>query len=387
MGKTLGMDYAPLARALAEQVRAAGTPDHIASLFHRVPRHRFLPDVMWGEDRTRYDRAADFEGWLRAAYSDEAMTTQLDDGAEGGMGLPTSSSSAPSVVARMLTAARIEPGHKVLEVGTGTGWAAALLAELLGSRNVATVEIDTDVALRARTALHTAGYAPEVIIGDGENPPMRPDAVHRVIATCQVARIPWAWLDLVRPRGLVVTPWSPTPGAPGGVLAVLERLGRGLGEGAFRGSLAFMWARGQRRPAGVRPGLGAAPDRTDHVEGDPREPWLDGETSLLLSLLVPDWRHGMGMEDGATEPHVWIASTRCGSWARYHADGRVEQGGRPRALAEEFRVGLDWWRARGEPGVDRWGLTVDRSTGRQTVWLDSPSAPLWSAHRPSGVSR
>jgi protein-L-isoaspartate O-methyltransferase len=382
MGKTLGMDYAPLARALADHLRATGTPDHIAELFARVPRHRFLPDVMWGEDRTRYDRTADFDGWLRAAYSDEAMTTQLDDGAEDGMGLPTSSSSAPSVMARMLTAARIEPGHKVLEIGTGTGWNAALLAELLGSRQVATVEIDPNIAAVARTALHVAGYAPEVIVGDGEVPPLRADTVHRVIATCQVARIPWAWLDQVRPRGLVVTPWAPTPGAPGGVLAILERFGRGLGEGPFEGSLAFMWARGQRtgRPA---PDPDAVPDRTERVEGDPREPFIGGEMALLLSLLVPDWRYGMRMEPGATEPHVWVASTRCGSWARFHADGRIEQGGKPRRLAEEFEVGLAWWRAEGEPGAARFGLSLDRSTGRQSVWMDRPGQVLWTAHRPS----
>ncbi|MCY9786817.1 methyltransferase domain-containing protein [Nocardiopsis sp. EMB25] len=379
MGNTTTMDYAPLAASLAGRLRDRGTPEHIAKLFVRVPRHRFLPDVYWTEDRTRVDRTDDPATWLRTAYTDQALTTQRDDGRDGGMGVPTSSSSAPSVMARMLAAARIEPDQRVLEIGTGTGFNAALLAELLGSRNVTTIEVDQALAETARAALYTAGYTPDVVIGDGEQTP-RPASVHRIIATCTVSRLPWSWLDQLRGRGRIVTPWSPSPGAPGGVLAALDTHGTGLAEGGFEGSLAFMWSRNQRRPGGPAPDTDAHPEHVETVAEDPRGPWLDGEKSLLLSLLMPDWTFGMRMEPGADEPHVWLASTRCSSWARVHADGRVEQDGE-RLLVQEARTTWQWWEHKDRPGVDRFGLTIDRENARQTVWLDGPQHALWTTHR------
>ncbi|SHK90581.1 hypothetical protein SAMN05421803_14130, partial [Nocardiopsis flavescens] len=98
-------DYSPIALRLVDALLDQGTPAHIANAFARVPRHRFLLRTFRGEDRTRYDRDTDPAGWLAAAYTDRALTTQTDDGGAGGMGVPTSSSSAPAVMARMLTAA------------------------------------------------------------------------------------------------------------------------------------------------------------------------------------------------------------------------------------------------------------------------------------------
>lgn len=380
MGHTTGMDYAPLAASLAGRLRDRGIPEHIARLFVRVPRHRFLPDVYWTTDRTRVDRTEDPGTWLRTAYTDQPLTTQRDDGAEGGMGIPSSSSSAPSVMARMLAAASIEPDQQALEVGTGTGWNAALLSELLGSRNVASVEIDERLADAARGALYAAGYSPDVVTGDGEWVQTRYPAYHRIIATCTVSAVPWRWLEQVRGRGRIVTPWSPTPGAPGGVLAVLDMNGGGVAEGRFEGSLSFMWARGQRWPGRPAPPSAVRAEHNDRVNGDPREPWMDGEQALLLALLQPDWSYGMGMEDGADEPYVWLASTRCESWARVHADGRVEQGG-GRRLVDEARMAWQWWEAQGRPPVSSFGLTVDRDTGRQTVWLHGPQHAVWSTQR------
>lgn len=380
MGHTTGMDYVPLAQALADQLHTNGTPEHISRLFARVPRHRFLPDVYWTQDRTRMDRTEAPELWLRTAYTDQALTTQRDDGADGGMGVPSSSSSAPSVMARMLAAARIEPDMRVLEIGTGTGWNAALLSELLGSRNVSSIEIDPAVADHARLALYTAGYSPDVALGDGERAETRHSTYHRIIATCTVSAVPWRWLEQLRYRGRIVTPWAPTPGAPVGVLAVLDTVTSTHAEGRFEGSLSFMWARGQRRPGQHVPGPAAHAEHIETTAGDPREPWLDGERALLLSLLMPEWAHGMRMEPGATDPHVWVASTRCESWARLHADGRVEQGG-GRRLVDEARMAWRWWEAQGRPAVSSFGLTVDRDSGRQTVWLHGPQRAVWSSRR------
>ncbi|WP_229840892.1 hypothetical protein [Streptomyces brasiliensis] len=77
------------------------------------------------------DRNADPEAWLRAAYSDVSLTTQWDDGQHSGTGkgrTPTCSNSQPSMVFSMLSALDVQVTNRVLEIGTGTGWNAALLA-------------------------------------------------------------------------------------------------------------------------------------------------------------------------------------------------------------------------------------------------------------------
>ncbi|MGW9637420.1 methyltransferase domain-containing protein [Nocardiopsis alba] len=376
MGQDGPLDHTALARTLAERLPA---PGHIRDLFATVPRHRFLPDVVWGENRVRHDRTTDPDGWLHTAYTDQALITQRDDGVEGGRGVPTSSSSAPSVMARMLTAARIEHHHRVLEIGTGTGYNAALLASMVGDDRVTSIEIDPDVAARARRALIEAEFAPTVLTEDGEGrrvgyqPPC-----DRLIATCTVSRVPDVWLRQIYGRGRIVTPWAPTPGGPGGVLAVLDVNGD-RAEGRFEGGLSFMWARGQRQAGHVAP-AGSAADTTTRVDGDPRTPWLDGDQALMLSLLMPGWRYGMRMEDGAEEPYVWLASTTCASWARLHADGRIEQAG-GRKLVDQADQVRAWWRDRGEPDYTNFGLTVDLVRGTQTVWLREPSWTLWSTKR------
>src|SRR5699024_4125581 len=58
-GNVSSMDHAALAMSLAGRLQDGGTPDHLARLFSVVPRHRFLPDVYWTEDRTRVDRTQD----------------------------------------------------------------------------------------------------------------------------------------------------------------------------------------------------------------------------------------------------------------------------------------------------------------------------------------
>ncbi|MFD6097408.1 protein-L-isoaspartate(D-aspartate) O-methyltransferase [Nocardiopsis flavescens] len=375
------LDYSPIALQLVDALLDQGTPAHIANAFARVPRHRFLPRVFWGEDRTRYDRDTDPAAWLAAAYTDQPLVTQIDDGSAGGMDVPTSSSSAPSVMARMLTAADLRHGHTVLEVGTGTGYNAAVLCELLHRAGVISIDIDKSLVDTATANLHTCGYRPAVLPRDGEAPGLAPGAVHRLIATCTVSDVPWQWLEVAGPDGRIVTPWAPTPGAPGGVLAVLDiDSGGGRASGRFEGGLSFMWARGQRRPSRPAPSPDALAEHTLQAADDPRADWLDGERALLLSLLVPGWSFGMGMDEGVVEPHVWIGSTSCSSWLRLHVDGRVESAG-PRRLWAEFTDALVWWRAQGEPDLSDFGLTVDRGRALQRVWLGNPDTPVWTAHR------
>lgn len=78
-----------------------------------------------------------------------------------------SSSSMPSVMARMLEALAVRDGDRVLEIGTGSGYNAALLCERLGSENVTTIDCNAELVGAARQRLAEHGYEPTVVAGDG----------------------------------------------------------------------------------------------------------------------------------------------------------------------------------------------------------------------------
>lgn len=147
------------------------TPDWRAS-FLAVPRTHFIPEVIWHEVDgvlRPLRRTEDPDRWQALASAEDAVVTQVDDGHPDGPGdLPTSSASQPDVVALMLGHLDVQGGERVLEIGTGTGWNAALLAHRLGPERVITIEVDPEVAAQARTALKDSGYgAVTVITGDG----------------------------------------------------------------------------------------------------------------------------------------------------------------------------------------------------------------------------
>src|SRR5918999_4152091 len=122
----------------------------------------------------------------------------------------TSSSSAPFIMARLIDALELQPGMRVLEIGTGTGYNAAVLARLLGAEHVISVEIDSVAANGARHALQRAGYPVRVVTGDGEDgyPPGAP--YDRIIVTASVHTVPMTWVEQTRPGGMILVPWAPT---------------------------------------------------------------------------------------------------------------------------------------------------------------------------------
>ena len=129
---------ADAARArLARALRESGIPPRRRSgRVPAVPRHLFVPEL---------DAAA--------AYQDEALVIKY-----GADGLPVSSSSQPAMMAIMLEQLRLQPGHRVLEIGTGTGYNAAVMAHIVGPRGaVVTVDIDADLIARAQASLAEAG--------------------------------------------------------------------------------------------------------------------------------------------------------------------------------------------------------------------------------------
>lgn len=167
----------------------------------------------------------------------------MDDGhpaGEAGWGFEvTSSASMPAVVAQMLAALDAEPGMRVLEIGAGTGYNAALLAHRLGAENIVSVEVDPAVAEHARHALAATGFsAVTVVTGDGAEGYLPRAPYDRVISTVAVAEVPHAWVAQTRPGGLVLSPWGSSY-YPGGLLALTVH-GDATTTGRIVGPASFM---------------------------------------------------------------------------------------------------------------------------------------------------
>jgi len=157
--------------------------------FLAVPRETFIPAVMG-------------EKGLDAVYKDEAYPAKVD---ESGRWL--SSSSQPGIMAQMLEGLELKPGVRVLEIGTGTGYNAALLAHMLGSAGrVVTVDIDDDLARQARSALSTTGLKVEVVTADGLLGRAAAAPYDRIIVTATPPRLPIAWRDQLTEGGLLIVP-------------------------------------------------------------------------------------------------------------------------------------------------------------------------------------
>jgi protein-L-isoaspartate(D-aspartate) O-methyltransferase len=137
---------------------------------------------------------------VEAAYRDDAILTKKT---ETGLGL--SSSSQPGIMAEMLDELRLEPGQRVLEIGAGTGYNAALLERIVGPEGrVTTIDIDPETARRARKALK--GTRVKVVCGDGRDGHAPGAPYDRIIVTASARTIPRAWLDQLAEGGLLELP-------------------------------------------------------------------------------------------------------------------------------------------------------------------------------------
>jgi protein-L-isoaspartate(D-aspartate) O-methyltransferase len=177
-----------LRHTLADQLREQGAvhTDRVDAAVRAVPRHLFVPGVP-----------------LHEAYTDDIVRTKHDDD-----GVAISAASQPRIVALMLEQLEVEPGHRVLEIGAGTGYNAALLAHLVGDHGrVTTIDVDDDIVAGARTALAASGYTNiNVVLGDGALGNPDGASFDRVIATVGAWDVPPAWLAQMTPDGRLVVP-------------------------------------------------------------------------------------------------------------------------------------------------------------------------------------
>jgi protein-L-isoaspartate(D-aspartate) O-methyltransferase len=163
--------------------------ERVREAFLAVPRELFVTDF------------AAREG-LAAVYRDEAILTKHNE-----FGLPLSSSSQPAIMALMLEQLELEEGMRVLEVGAGTGYNAALLSLLVGKRGrVVSVDVDAQIAGEARGALKDGGYRVRVVHADGRAGFSQSAPYDRIIVTASADALPRAWFEQLTDDGLLEAP-------------------------------------------------------------------------------------------------------------------------------------------------------------------------------------
>lgn len=368
------------------QSGTAADPAWLAA-FRDVPRDAFVPYY--------FTQTPDQPGWqliehphpewLKGVNSREALITQIDGSDDNAAlartgrvdGVTTSSSSAPALMALMLNALNTHHGHRVLEVGTGTGYNTALLCHRLGAANVTSIDIDAGLVNRARERLAALGYSPHLEAAEGTAGCPGRAPFDRIIATVALRHVPGTWIEQTTPGGKILIPLDLTGSA--GLLALLTIDSDGKAEGHFLPDYGgFMPLRANHhQPNDV---LATVSDN----DGDNRETALpvDAATNtrepfeFFAALTVGGYNWlGFTPNDGSPT-ETWLTQPN-GSWVCHTTDENgtktVRQGG-PVRLWDAIESAHRTWQQLGQPPRERFGLTATRQA--QRVWFDEPENVL-----------
>jgi protein-L-isoaspartate(D-aspartate) O-methyltransferase len=343
----------------------------VRDAFLTVPRERFVPEVS-----------------VEVAYRDEAILTK-----QTALGLGLSSSSQPGIMAEMLGELRLEPGQRVLEIGAGTGYNAALLRQIVGpGGGVTTIDIDPETATRARRALKGTGA--KVVTGDGREGCAARAPYDRIIVTASATEVPRAWRDQLVEGGLVEVPLRLRDS---GGLQVIPTLRR---EGVRLRSVSVICG-------GFMPLRGAPDDLTqfwpmitvNRVDGAKRDglltiagPAARSPARRLVSVALSEPRsRRLRVRTAAKALDVYLAlrgparRTLAVFDGKSYMGGIVAGGGRSLALlsgwptaskilvyggdeaADELEQLVDGWVERGRPGADQLEMSVSFRNGTSTI--------------------
>ncbi|EMA10886.1 protein-L-isoaspartate(D-aspartate) O-methyltransferase [Haloarcula vallismortis] len=164
---------------LSDRLRERVVDEHVLAAIASVPRHRFVP-----EDKRH------------AAYADRPLPI--------GSGQTI---SAPHMVAIMAALLDLSPGDRVLEIGTGCGYHAAVTAELVGPENVYSVEYHASLADETRETLYATGYGGvSVRAGDGKQGWSEHAPYDRTYLTCAAPDFPTLLVEQTRVGGVLLAP-------------------------------------------------------------------------------------------------------------------------------------------------------------------------------------
>lgn len=386
----LELAEARLAR-MTERLVAEGalrTPQWRA-VFARTWRHPYVPSyypdlhqpLVSGADPQQREQ------WLDAVYSDQTLITKVVQVhfrpplASGSYPMYTCSSTAPVLMLSMLEALDVRDGDRVLEIGTGTGYNAALLCERLGSEHVTSVDIDSELIELARTRLSANGYHPTIAAVDGAGGYPTGAPYDRIIATCGVLAIPPAWLQQAAPGTVIVVD---VHGKIGGTLVRLTVDDNGAATGRFLSRWASFMS--LRHTLDVEPPP-QRPQRDDEPvestsEVDPKLLRYDGQFSFVAQWHLPGITWGPLTENDEFGIQLY-APDGSRAIARSSPDGpgwQITQYG-PAKLWDRVEDAYEFWRKVGRPGYERFGITATAT--EQHVWFDHPGSEYrWALPTP-----
>jgi len=370
-----------------QQLKADGAirSPAVERAFLKVERHRLLqifyrPPGPRGGPPIHHDPEHPVAEHLELIYANTALGTRFVDG------MPASSTSQPSLVAQMLELLDLAPGTSVLEVGAGTGYNAALIAEIVGEqRLVVSVDVLDDVVAQTRRLLARAGHPGiAVLLRDGVDGAPERAPFDRIVATVGCSDLSPKWAEQLAEGGRMLVPLDHAGGHP---LFLLHKE-RGTLVGRVVSWTGFMPIRGPLHVDGLWP-IGVLQPDADEVIHQ-RDPWpgfgAEGplpslgcsadESDLLFYLSLADRRAcwapgGGGLSD---DRNGWAVAGPGG--IRWWKDA---------SLVEQLDGLHSEWLARGRPAVGdyrvafvpieedssppRGGWAVDRRFFRELLWL------------------
>jgi protein-L-isoaspartate(D-aspartate) O-methyltransferase len=397
--------------AYVERLKASGCirDPAVERAFRRVRRDLFVErfyvgQAGQGEDKQVY-RTVDYdpqhptEEPLRLIYADEALITRLSDN------VGTSSSSQPSLVAQMLHLLELRPGMRLLEIGAGTGYNAALLAESVGDASlVTTLDIQADVVEQTRRNLARAGYgAVRVLHRDGFYGAPEGAPFERIVATVGCPEISPRWVEQLAPSGFMLIPLRHAGANP------LVRIWREGSAGdtvvgrvvSFSG---FMAIQGALRVEGYYHGPPSPPDAAEEERplwpglaapgaADPAPPQpppgpspvgpvapasgqvRDGPAGERVSGPLIDFWFFLGLRDARTRMFRWLNSFGVADPATRRS-ARIEGGrlvGEP-ALLSELDAHYQEWLRLGAPSMTRFRLHLVPAGADPVASVGGPAA-------------
>jgi protein-L-isoaspartate(D-aspartate) O-methyltransferase len=383
MRQDLSLSYTSSLVAIIEHEVGRSLELRVREAFLQVPRHAFLQRYYEGRVvRTAppLSDKAEWHTWLASMYRDQALTTEIDE-----RGLPTSSSSQPSVMAALLEELSTQPGHTILEIGTGTGYNAALLATLVGDPHlITTVDINPALVDAAHRSIeHIVGPGVSIHTWNGIDGYAPHAPYDRIIATGSYLPIPQAWIAQLKPEGKLVMDLR---GHLSGGLLTLTKHTDGTATGAFLSKwqhIGFMQLRSPQNAFASPPS----------IQGYQQFPLVekihlaDNEQTYEYALHFSLYEHFHGKDD---EVNVWLQWCFPGlsiKWKRIglntvtvltdHLTSTVatlEQKGQDievsvwgtRPLWSEIVNAYQGWLRTEKPGLEQYTLLVDQQ-GRQTI--------------------
>lgn len=381
--------YAEMVSASAFLVGGNQVSERVARALGTVPRHRFVESFYYkpwerffeGDPFEVYEVGTEppEESVFDIVYSDEALITRLDD-----QGRPSSSTSQPSLVAGMLDLLDLRPGLRVLEIGAGTGYNAALIAELVEDESlVTTIDIQSDVVEQTRRLLQRNAYEDiGVLCRDGALGAPEHAPFDRIVATVGCPDISWRCAEQLAPAGVMLIPLQ--HGGPAAYPLVRLQLtdsnrleGRVTAWSGFmpiQGDLAaVLWPEKVSDDAAepdarfeLPPALAEAPLNMDSYRVGKRAWW-----DFAYFLTLGDPRTHFGRVLALVDPggdRIVLDNEGVRLWG-------------DQSLHDDLYAAYHWWETLGRPKVSDWSVQLLARTEPQP--RHNPDQGAWLVSRPA----